>query len=89
VVKDSVGVIRQIYEYFDYPFGDEFEARIARWPRDNRREKHGIHRYSLEQFGLTPEGVDRLFSDYSGKLGMASDWRPSVIAEQPRARRES
>jgi hypothetical protein len=72
LVEDPTGVIRRIYAYFDYPFGEEFEARIARWLRDNPREKHGVHRYSLEQFGLTPDAVDRLFSDYSREFGLAS-----------------
>jgi hypothetical protein len=37
-----------------------------------RAERHGVQRYSLEQFGLTPERVDRLFPDYSREFGLSS-----------------
>jgi hypothetical protein len=73
LIKDPVGVIRQIYEYFGYPFSEEFKARIVKWLHENPKEKHGIHRYSLEQFGLTPERVDSFFSDYRKEFGIVSD----------------
>jgi hypothetical protein len=72
LVKDPVGVIRQIYEYFGYSFDAQFEGRIAKWLDENPKEKHGTHRYSLEDFGLTPEKVSRHFSDYCGEFGIVS-----------------
>jgi hypothetical protein len=70
LVEDPPGAIRRIYGYFGYPFTEEFEARIVRWLDENPREKHGTHHYSLEQCGLTPAGVDRLFSDYCREFGI-------------------
>jgi len=72
LVGDSVGVIRRIYEYFDYSFDGQFEARIIEWLDENPKGKHGAHRYSLEQFGLTPEKVDDFFSDYREEFGVVS-----------------
>jgi hypothetical protein len=72
LIKDPIGVIRQIYAYFGYPFSEEFKARIARWLDENPKEKHGIHRYSLEQFGLTPDSVTRRFGAYCREFGVAS-----------------
>jgi hypothetical protein len=72
LVRDPVGAIRRIYEYFGYSFDGQFEARIARWMEENPKEKHGTHRYSLEDFGLTPEKVSRHFSDYCSEFGITS-----------------
>jgi hypothetical protein len=75
VVADPVGVIRGIYEYFDYSFGDAFEGRIVEWLEDNPKGKHGVHQYSLEQFGLTPNGVDTFFADYCERFGLLNGRR--------------
>ena len=72
LVRDFVGAIRRIYGYFGYSFDGQFEARIARWMEGNPKEKHGTHRYSLEDFGLTSEKVNRHFSDYCDAFGIAS-----------------
>jgi hypothetical protein len=31
---------------------------------ENPKEKHGIHRYSLERLGLTPDSVTKRFAAY-------------------------
>jgi len=72
LITDPVGVIRQIYDYFGYSFDSEFETRIVAWLAENPKGKHGIHRYSLEEFGLTAEKVDRFFSDYREEFGTGS-----------------
>jgi len=73
LVRDPVAVIRQIYEYFGYSFDAQFEARIVKWLDENPKGKHGTHRYSLEDFGLTSEEVDRRFSDYRTRFGIVSE----------------
>jgi hypothetical protein len=73
LIEDPVGVIRQIYEYFSYSFSEEFEARIIKWLEENPKEKHGTHRYSLEQFGLTPDSVTTRFADYCKEFDVVSD----------------
>jgi hypothetical protein len=72
LLKDPVGSIRRIYGYFGYSFDAQFEARIVKWLDENPKEKHGTHRYSLEHFGLTPDEVDRHFSDYRERFGIVS-----------------
>lgn len=62
LVRDPIGEVRKIYEYFGYPFSEEFEARIIRWIDENPKEKHGVHAYSLKQFGLTREEVQGFFA---------------------------
>lgn len=64
LVGDPVGVVKNIYRKFDYPFSSEFEIQMQRWVAENPRNKHGEHIYSLEQFGLSAEMIDERFADY-------------------------
>lgn len=64
LVSDPVGVIRQIYDYFGYPFDDIFAAKIKQWLADNPQSKYGTHRYCLEQYGLTADQVRSRFQAY-------------------------
>lgn len=67
-VADPVGTIRAIYEHFGYDYTAEFEDRMRRYLAENPRGKHGVHRYSLDQFGLSPEEVDARFTPYDDWL---------------------
>lgn len=64
LLADPVGTVRAVRHYFGYSYDDEFEARMRRWLVENPQHKHGVHRYSLEQFGLDSEMVNRRFARY-------------------------
>lgn len=64
LMQDPIGCVHRIYQYFGYDLSAEMETRMQRLLKENPRHKHGVHRYSLEQFGLTPEAIDRDFSFY-------------------------
>jgi len=64
LVADPIGTVRTICEYFGYPFDAEFEARARRRLAEDPQHKHGVHRYSLEQFGLDAAAVDERFAAY-------------------------
>jgi hypothetical protein len=59
LVSDPVGVVSEIYERFDLPYDDVLQERMSSWLAENRQHSRGVHRYSLEQFGLDQETVDR------------------------------
>ncbi|WP_272954057.1 hypothetical protein [Dulcicalothrix desertica] len=40
------------------------EKNIQQYIRENQQHKHGVHRYSLEQFGLNTDDVNEKFKDY-------------------------
>jgi hypothetical protein len=65
LLSDPVGVAREIARHFGYPHDAGIEARQRRWIAENPQHKHGVHRYSLDQFGLDPEFVRTLFADYA------------------------
>jgi hypothetical protein len=63
-LRDPVGVISRIYEHF----GLEMTPQVAQAAREylaaNSRDKHGVHTYSLTDFGLDRDEVDEAFAAY-------------------------
>jgi hypothetical protein len=64
MMADPIGVVRRIYARFDEPFTPQAEAAMAAYLADNPQGKHGRHAYSLEEYGLTRQGVREQFGDY-------------------------
>jgi hypothetical protein len=53
--------IARAYEYYGLPFSRTTESAMAGFLGANPQNKHGAHRYSLEEYGLTRDAVrDRL-----------------------------
>jgi hypothetical protein len=67
-LRDPVGQMRKLYAHFDEPFTAEIEAAMTRLMAENPQGKHGKHVYSLEEFGLTADGVRKHFRDYSERF---------------------
>jgi len=64
LISDPIGTVRRIYEYFGYEYSDEFEANMKQWLRDNQQGKYGRVKYSLEEFGIRRDEVDKMFEKY-------------------------
>jgi hypothetical protein len=62
--RDQFAVVEQIYEAFDLPMSQEGAARMKWFIADNPQGKHGIHRYSPEEYGIDPETVRQEFRPY-------------------------
>ena len=75
LVKEPFGVVKEIYDHFDYELSPEALDAMTRWHANNPQHKHGVHQYSLEQFGLTAEQVDRRFARYVAHFGVPTDKR--------------
>jgi hypothetical protein len=65
LMADPVGICRQVYDYFGYDYSPAMETAIKKWLSDNPQNKHGVHRYSLEQFGLNKALVQEQFKEYT------------------------
>lgn len=68
LMNDPAGELRNAYAHFGLPFTSEHEAGIHDWLARNPRDKHGKHKYTLEQFGLERQQVDALFADYRDRF---------------------
>jgi hypothetical protein len=64
LVADPAGTVRSIYHHFGLEMSEAMEQGMTRWLAENPANKHGIHRYDLEQFGLTRQDVERMFGLY-------------------------
>ncbi len=71
--RDPLGVVEAIYAHFGLELGREARARMETFLRANAREKHGVHRYRLEDFELDPVEERRRFSAYSEEFSVPSE----------------
>jgi hypothetical protein len=69
LVKNPVEVIRNIYRHFNYKIDSKMEKNIPDWLDKNPRDKHGVHKYSLEKFRLTEVDIKNRFSQYYDEYG--------------------
>jgi hypothetical protein len=65
LLREPIATVRQIYQQLDYPFTVTLEENLKRYISENPQYKHGVHRYSLEQFSLEPKKVRQQFESYT------------------------
>jgi hypothetical protein len=54
---DPLREIAKVYGYYGLPFSQATENAMAGFVKANPQNKHGAHRYSLEEYGLTRDAV--------------------------------
>jgi hypothetical protein len=64
LVHDPIAAARSVYCRFHDSFTTETEGRMRQWLSENPQHKHGVHRYSLEQFGLETDQIHARFARY-------------------------
>ena len=63
-IGDQTGTLARIYDYFGLDLTHEARAAMQTYLDSRPRDKYGTHSYSLDQFGLTAQGLEPLFADY-------------------------
>ena len=63
-------VIEQLYDHFGFEWSDDTRDRMHRYLQTRPRDKHGTHKYTLEEFGLSTEQHGPLFADYCKRFGI-------------------
>ena len=63
-IKDPVGCVQDVYSHFGWDFSPEVKSRMEQFMKDNPKDKHGKHHYTLEEFGLNEKEINKRFSDY-------------------------
>lgn len=69
-VDDPVGTVRRVYEHFGLDLTPAVESGVRDYLAENPRDKHGSHRYTLEEFGLDRDEVDAAFAPYRARFGV-------------------
>ena len=70
LVADPIATVQHIYAHHGYEFTESFEAAMRQWLATNRQHKHGAHRYTLEEYGLSEAQVREDFSGYAKEFGL-------------------
>lgn len=69
-VADQFATVEKIYRAFGLPLSPEAAKRMKTFIADNPKDKHGIHRYSPEEFGVDPHAVRESFRPYMERFGL-------------------
>jgi hypothetical protein len=72
-VADQFGVVEKIYASFGLPMTDLAATRMKAFIADNPKGKHGIHRYSPEDYGVEPDATREAFRPYMERFGLAPE----------------
>ncbi len=69
-MQDPFGTTRRIYEHFGLELTRAVEQGVRDYLDANPRDKHGSHRYTLEEFGLDRDEVDAASAEYRERFGV-------------------
>ncbi len=73
LISDPLNTVAGIYKHFGMTFSDAARDAVAQWLRDNPQDKHGVHKYTGEQFGLDVNQVRERFGFYIDRFGVEPD----------------
>lgn len=73
IVGAPIACVERIYRHFDLELSDEARARMQRYLERHPKDEFGVHRYSLEAFGLEAEAVNAAFKGYRERFGIAAE----------------
>ncbi len=73
LARDPMGMVKRIYAHFGLPLPASTEARMRDFIASHPKERHGVHRYTLQEFGLDPERERERYRFYQDYFGVASE----------------
>ncbi len=73
IVGDPIACVERIYRHFDLELSAEAQERMQRYLAAHPKDEFGVHRYSLEAFGLEEEAVSAAFKGYRERFDVAPE----------------
>jgi hypothetical protein len=70
IEQDPLATIERVYDFLGWPLTGEARAAINAFLAANPKNKHGVHRYTLEQFGLSRAAETARFRNYCERFGI-------------------
>ena len=70
VVGDPIACVERIYGHFGLDLSDTARQRMEAYLVAHPKDEFGVHRYSLEAFGLEAESVNAAFKGYRERFGI-------------------
>jgi hypothetical protein len=83
-VRAPIETVKRIVERAGLDFTPEAERAVREAALHEKKDRHGVHRYALADFGLTDGDVDRAFADYRERFGLSRASRPRTAENAPR-----
>lgn len=75
--ESQMDVVDSIYERFGWHLHPADRERMQQFLREQPRDKHGVHEYSLKEFDISHDELSTHFVDYMDFLESASNEVPS------------
>lgn len=69
IVSSPIGTVKKIYAWVDRELTPAAEQAMRDFLAANPKDKHGAHRYSLQQFGLDADEQADRFAGYRARFG--------------------
>ena len=62
---DPLGEIRKMYDYFGMTLTPETESAMVHYMNnDPKKTTYGVHKYTLEEFGISVDEIKEDFKEY-------------------------
>lgn len=75
LMNDPIEAVRGLYAHFGEALQPLHEKRMQVWMDTRPQETFGRHRYDMQDFGFTPDGIDEMFGDYRKRFGVPDETR--------------
>jgi hypothetical protein len=73
IVGDPIACVEKIYRHFELDLSQDARGRMQRYLIEHPKDEFGVHRYSLEAFGLDESTVNSLFKGYRERFGIEAE----------------
>lgn len=83
-VRAPIETVKRIVERAGLEFTVEAERAVREAAIHEKKDRHGVHRYALADFGLTDADVDRAFAGYRERFALSRAARPRPRETAPR-----
>ena len=72
-MADPIPMVHRIYAHFGETVSGEMDRKMKAFMEENPRHRHGVHRYTLEQFGLRTGEMEDAFGPYLERFDLGGD----------------
>jgi hypothetical protein len=68
IESDPLGTVERVYDFLGWPLTADARAAMQKFLAANPKNKHGVHSYTLEQFGLSRAAEANRFRNYCDRF---------------------
>lgn len=73
MMRDPIDVMRRLYDWAGDPLTSETENRMLGWLKEHPQDTYGVNTYSLDEYGLTVDELEPVFTEYLDKFDIEMD----------------